>query len=1126
MIWRAVILVAAAALPAAAASWKGTLRDGAGRPAAGAVIELRGQRTAATLLTTGTNGRFSFAELAPGAYAVSVQWNGKSFRLPSFLRVTSAPAGESSLEMTLEGGLRFRAAGTPAIAEATGGEDLSGKQVAALPLNKRDFAQLLLLAAGTMTDTNGSANFTQQFAINGQRGTAAVFAMDGIYTSDPEAGGATFSNFNVDAIQEIRSLSGIMPAEIGRGAAGFTEVVTKSGTDTVHGTLFEFVRNAAFDARNFFDRRSTAQPGRIPPFARNEFGFTIGGPVVLPGYNGRGRTYFFGQYQGFRQVLGTTQVLSVPTPAERQGRNTTAFPGDTLLVPVHPAIDGVLNHYPLPNDPQGPFGPRTYAASSKVTTVTDQFSVRIDHRISGKAQLFTRFNFNQVTGPVTNPGQTAIDPSFAIRFFDHQRNAGVTYTRTPSASLTWEVSAGFLRSTPSFPTINRTQPALRFADGVYDAFNSAGGSVGSIYGNIMQLRHNLSYVRGSHTFKAGVEFRQNRDSAMFGVSANGDYTFGGGTAYSPVEIRSLSGMHDIHPGDPLPDSLTGFLTGTPFSYTTAIAPAMFAQGEHIGESAIRREAANFYFQDVWKISRRISLNYGLRYELNTPISEARNRTAGAVFLDANGRMADAGERQAVMVNLRPAWSMSKKNFGPRLGLDWRLSPRTVFRAGAAITNLVPNLYADNVVTGGSPFVLQLLVAAAPGAPVPFQNAVSHFNLPPLVTPAGNPVFATGSATDVPRNTPWDVMRFAQDMADLSPDHLVRPLMIFGTTRNFADGYIGTYTASLQRDLGDVRVNAGYVATAGVHLHALETPNGYPGAAPAWAPYTLFDSGGRVTGGFGPEYLISSRAHSTFHSLQTSVEKNSMRAGLGFQASYTFAKSLDDTTNVLGVMFSPGSGTVGQTLSQDPRNWRAEKGPSTFDTTHVVTFSLLKDLPVAAVGFFRPLGRAFTAGWQLLNITTLTSGAPFTVYSGVQQTGAGSANADRPDQIGKPVLSTGRTIREDYFGLGARNPSFFSIPIGLPGGSGPTSGRFGTLGRNTFRGPANHNFDLALIKDTPLGRRGKAELAIFQFRAECFNAFNLVNLGLPANIVRSPGFGLISRTNGTSRQIQFSLKLLY
>ena len=212
--------------------------------------------------------------------------------------------------------------------QGSGGEHLSSEEVSSLPLNERDFSKLLLLAAGTMTDTNGAANFTQQFAVNGQRGVQSVFAIDGADTTDPELGGATFANFNVDAIQEVQSSSGVMPAEIGHGAAGFTNVVSKSGTNQVHGSAFEFVRNAAFDARNFFDHKSDLDPRRIPPFARNEFGVTNGGPVVLPKiYDGRGKTFYFGEYQGFRQVLGTTQVLPVPTAGgARRASTRRPFP--------------------------------------------------------------------------------------------------------------------------------------------------------------------------------------------------------------------------------------------------------------------------------------------------------------------------------------------------------------------------------------------------------------------------------------------------------------------------------------------------------------------------------------------------------------------------------------------------------------------------------------------------------------------------------------------------------------------------------------------------------------------------------------------------------------------------------
>jgi hypothetical protein len=192
----------------------------------------------------------------------------------------------------------------------------------------------------------------------------------------------------------------------------------------------------------------------------------------------------------------------------------------------------------------------------------------------------------------------------------------------------------------------------------------------------------------------------------------------------------------------------------------------------------------------------------------------------------------------------------------------------------------------------------------------------------------------------------------------------------------------------------------------------------------------------------------------------------------------------------------------------------------------LAFSLFQDLHADRVPFLKPLGKTLTGGWQVLGIGTLLTGSPFTIYSGIQQTGVGSMGTDRPDQVGTPVLSTSRTVREDYFGLGANNASYFSIPINVAGGTGPNSGVFGTLGRNTFRGPGLHDFDLAFIKDTLLLERAGAPRASLQFRAEFFNVFNIVNFGLPSNIVLGPGFGEISRTASNSRQIQFSLKVIY
>ncbi len=441
-----------------APAWQGTLQDEAAHPILRAKVELDAVDEH-KITTTNPDGGFVFDSLLPKTYSLSVEVNGRVYRSSATITIPAQAVGVI-LTLRADGAL---VVGIQQEKEAAGGEKLTSKAVSEIPLNKRDFSQLLLLAAGTAADSSGASNFTQQFAINGQRGVEAVFALDGADSSDPELGGGTFTNFNVDAVLELQSLSGVMPAEIGRGASGFTNILTRSGTDSLHGSVFEFIRNSALDARNYFDFSSPANPGRIPPFKRNEFGFTNGGPIFIPHvYDGRGKAFYFVEYQGFRQVLGTTQVFAVPTAQQRTGIDTTAYPGDTLTVPVDPAIAEVLARYPLPNYSQGTFGANTYATSSKVTTDANQFSVRLDYQLGAADHIFGRFTLDNLDGPTTNPDQTAIDPSFGVEYVDRQRNGVITWVHTASPRLTFESSISATRTTPSFPTTNQTDPAIKF----------------------------------------------------------------------------------------------------------------------------------------------------------------------------------------------------------------------------------------------------------------------------------------------------------------------------------------------------------------------------------------------------------------------------------------------------------------------------------------------------------------------------------------------------------------------------------------------------------------------------------------------------------------------------------------
>jgi Carboxypeptidase regulatory-like domain len=1091
--------------PSTSVVWQGTLRDSTGSPIAQATIQLAGQGTSFTVKTA-NDGKFQFASLAPGQYRLIVENGGRTAEYSSAITIASS-APPITLTLSANGELSVGAAQQ---SNATGGEQLSSASVSELPLNKRDFSQLLLLAAGTMTDANGATNFTQQFAINGQRGVEATFTMDGADISDPEMGGSTFSNFNVDAVEEIQSSSGWMPPEIGRGASGLTNIVTRSGDAGFHGSFFEFIRNSALDARNYFDHPTPVYPGRIPPFRRNEFGLTNGGAVLIPHlYDGRGRTFYFAQYQGFRQILGTTQVMPVPTADERAGLDTAAFPGDTLQVPVDPGIAAALKRYPLPNHTSGSFGVHTYATPSSVTTNANQFSLRLDHNLSAKDQFFARFNFDNLTGPTTNPDQTAIDPSFGVTYIDRQRNVVGTWTRTASPRLTTVSLLSITRSTPGFPTANHTDPAIKFNDGLFEALNAPAGTVMQAYGNLFQGRELVTYTEGRHAFKAGFEALLNRDTTYFGTGPNGEYDFGGGAAYAAELIPSKSGRHDVHPGDLLPDTLSSLLSGSPFAYSIAIAPPYFSNGAHIGPAAINRNNVSFFVEDTFKINNRLTLDYGVRWDLYTPISERARRTS--TIVTSNGA-------QQYLINPQPGYRTNWKAWQPRAQIAWQATPKLLWRVGGSVMTIPPNLWQDNYLTGSTPFAVYPRLLSAPAAPIHYGFQITPTQVPPVYTPAGANVFPAQSSSQVRPNTVMDVNRYEQELAALTPGGAVSDLSLSGIDPSFGNATLFTWTAGLERKLGALTADATYVGTVAEKLPAIAFPNAYSGATSAFARYTTFDASGNVTGGFGTENIIMALSHSTYHALQLSLSGSVGSNGPAVQAGFTWSKSIDSSSGVVG------SGTT----PQNPFDYHPEKGPSSFDATTSFGISAAQELHLDRTALLHFAGRKLSAGWELLTIASVSSGSPFTVYSGVQQTGAGSMGGDRPDQIAAPRLSAARKVREDYFGEGANNAAaFFSVPVHIAGGTGPNQGRFGTLGRNTFRGPAFYNLDLATIKDTSFGtRKTGAELVDLQFRAEFFNIFNIVDMGLPSNILAGSGFGRISQTAGSSRQIQFSLKLIY
>ena len=347
----------------------------------------------------------------------------------------------------------------------------------------------------------------------------------------------------------------------------------------------------------------------------------------------------------------------------------------------------------------------------------------------------------------------------------------------------------------------------------------------SAYGNLFQVRQNVSFTTASHVFKAGAEMRLNRDTTYFGISPNGEYDFGGGTASSPINIPSQSGLHNISVGDPLPDTLCGLLSGSPFVYTVAVAPPYFSGGEHIGAAAINRNAFAFFAQDTWKISPRLVLDYGLRYELYTPISErAKRPPASLIPTPLRGRATVRHQSSAGLIaSISMAWGRASQ-------LDWLAGRADPLRAAGAITTIPPNIFQDNSATGSIPF-------ADRSPPHLRSRGAYSVWLPDHVERDAPCLHAPGAEDFRQRHQGRSCQHrhgcgsLQQDLAALSPAHLITPLTINSIDPKFGNAYLQTWTLGLERHFGNLVADATYIGTAADKLPRMSFFNGYSGCGP-------------------------------------------------------------------------------------------------------------------------------------------------------------------------------------------------------------------------------------------------------------------------------------------------------
>jgi hypothetical protein len=852
------------------------------------------------------------------------------------------------------------------------GTVITEQEVKQLPLDGRNFLELALLVPGAAPAANGSAGSVRgdfAFNVNGAREDANNFLLDGVYNVDPKLN--TFSvKPPVDGVQEFEVLTSTYDAAFGRNAGAQVNVVTKSGTNQLHGTAYEFHRNAYTDARNFFVPAD--QPD--PKYIRNQFGFSLGGAIK------RDRTFFFGDYEGTRVREGVTQVTNVPTLAERNGDFSqslfarpfnpfTQQPFTGGVIPVqfqNPIGRAIANLYPLPN--------RNVAFANFVSSPVsrdrnDVFDVRLDHRLNDKATLTARYSFGDRTlfEPFTGP-TFALVPGFGDVVPRRSQNFMLSETQLISPTLVNEARFAFNRVASAVTqegggaSLNRQVGLPELSANARDfglsfititGFSPLGDEFNNPQRsavNTFQLLDNLSYVRGQHFFKIGADFRDAQQNAFRDVQSRGFLTF---SDQFPLT------------GNALADLLLGF-------------PALTG-GAHVDNAQhLRTRSYNFYVNDSWRATPRLTINAGLRYELNTPPVDAEDRA----------NVYDPLTRSLVRVGTnnvpRGGYPADKNNFAPRVGLAWTLTKdeKTVLRAGYGV-------YYDQS-------------ALAPGEALyfnaPFFDLRLFFSLPGLPLTLNNPF---------PQNFPFPL-----------------PSSALAIQRDLRTPYMQHWNLNVQRQLGRSRVaEIAYVGSKGTKLLTARDIN-QPPASPV-------QPNPRPNPAFDDIDIIESRADSNYHALQARLQQR-LSNGLALLASYTFSKSIDDASNFFTSAGDPN-------FPQDSNNVRLERGRSNFDVRQRLSLSYTYDLPFGNGQRFAHDGGVLSAllsGWQTNGVVTLQTGRPFTValLPDIDNSNTGRSNLgfganDRPNVVAAPRLSNGTPDR--WF-----NTSAFVFPaFGTFGNSG-------------------------------------------------------------------------------------------
>ncbi len=1099
-----LLLVAARqAFPQTFAAVNGTVTDSSGAVVSGATVTITSMDTGVKrVATTGDDGLYYFPSIASGVYNVSVQKPGFKQVTRDDLRLELSQVAR--VDFTLSPGVVSESvqveASAPLLESDTSsvGQVIETKAVSDLPLNGRNFAQLAILGPGvtgvgySASGTIGSGTRpddmrpgTELFS-NGNREQSNNFMLDGIDNNFRRNGLITLRP-SVEAVREFKIQTNLFGAEQGRNPGATINVITKSGSNSFHGSVYEFFRNASLDARNFFSRPGSAKP----QYQQNQFGASFGGPIK------RDRLFFFADYEGYRKRQGTfASVNTVPTvairggdfsnvrpifnpfsvrpaPGTASGYTRDPFPGNVIPRSMFDSVTSrLIEAYPLP-DAGG-------LTNNQVTNPVlgqnwDQGDIRADYNISSNTTLFGRYSQqNTLTLPPSTFGLQMIpgldepvglgnSSTYAGSNQLVAHHAVIAGTHVFSPTLVMDARFGYGRfnlhalkdgATPGanlgekLGVHNSNQGPFSYGLPIFSPANYTGiGGPASMptirLENTFNPNVSLTKLHGAHSIKFGVNIVRRQIIDFQTNQGDGSFSFDRTFTSDPNNTGSTG------------DSMASFLLGT---------ASGISQDFLLVWPGIRVIEIGSYAQDDWKVTSRLTLNLGLRYEYTPPPVEVNNQWAN--FNLQTGKMLIAG----VNANRQVGVQTDKNNWAPRFGFAYQLRRTTVLRGG----------YGIFYNTQGNGSALFRLHRQLPFGPSYVAN-VDQFSSTPARVQDGLPPIPNIDQKTLIEN----------------------PVGSFNSVPpNYKTGYAQQANFGIEQELPqwDTVVKIFYVANLARQVdmsYNINTPDPGPGSPASRRPLRFL-----APGVVNLTYADTTGV-SNYHSLQVTAERRFAK-GLALLGAYTYSHSIDN------VPLQQGGGSDGP-MPQDIRYRFLDRGTSGFDITHRFSQSVIYDMPFGAgrqVNIGNPVLNQVLGNWQVNAIFVTQTGLPFTP---VLATSVSNAGGSRPDRLKSGAIDNPTITR--WF-----DTSFNTVDAAW---ATPRQYTYGNAGRNILRGPGRTNLDLSVFKHFAITERYR-----LQFRAEFFNFFNHPQFDLPNASVGSPNAGVISSTVGTPRDIQFSLRLSF